>query len=73
MATVGIVGGIAPESTIEYYRLILARYRERQPDGSYPTIIINSIDLQKMLGLVMANDLTSLTAYMVAEVQKLAA
>ena len=30
MKTVGIIGGIGPESTIEYYRGIIAGYRERQ-------------------------------------------
>ena len=36
MKTAGIVGGIGPESTIEYYRGIVRLYRERNPDGSYP-------------------------------------
>jgi hypothetical protein len=43
MKTVGIIGGIGPESTIEYYRSIVTIYRSQKPDGSYPSIIINSI------------------------------
>ena len=54
MQRAGIIGGIAPASTIEYYRLIVARYREQNPDGSYPPLIINSIDLTKMIGFVAA-------------------
>jgi aspartate racemase len=72
MKTAGIIGGIGPESTIEYYRQMVAAYRERKPDGSYPPIIINSIDLQKMLGLIAANELAEVTDYLVSEVQKLA-
>lgn len=72
MKTAGIIGGIGPESTIEYYRLMVAAYRERKPDGSYPPIIINSIDLTKMLGLIAANQLEEVTDYLVGEVQKLA-
>ena len=45
MKTVGMIGGIGPESTIDYYRLMLAAYHERVPDGSAPSIIINSIDV----------------------------
>lgn len=71
MKTVGIIGGIGPESTIEYYRLIIASYREQKRDGSYPTILLNSIDLRKMLDLVEANELTRLTDYLVGEVHKL--
>lgn len=47
MKRVGIIGGIGPESTVEYYRLIIASYRERKQDGSCPSVIINSIDLTK--------------------------
>lgn len=72
MKTVGILGGIGPESTIVYYRSIVALYREQKRDGSYPSILINSIDLTKMLGLIGANKLSALTGYLVDEVQKLA-
>lgn len=47
MKTIGIIGGIGPESTIAYYRLMIASYRKQRPDGSYPAIMINSIDLKK--------------------------
>jgi aspartate racemase len=72
MKTIRIVGGIGPESTIEYYRLIIASYAERSPDGSYPSIIINSIDLKKLLDMVTANDLATLTEFLVSEIQRLA-
>lgn len=72
MKTLGIVGGIGPESTIDYYRLILASYRAKRPDGSAPSIIINSIDLQSLLALIAANDLPKLTDFLVTEVQRLA-
>ena len=47
--TIGIVGGLGPESTIEYYRQITARYREQISDGSYPSIIIQSMDVRELL------------------------
>ncbi len=72
MKTLGIIGGIAPESTIDYYRSIIALYRERTGDGSYPPLLINSIDLTKMLGFISAGDLVGVTAYLTAEVIKVA-
>ena len=72
MKMIGIIGGIAPESTIDYYRRLLAGYRERRLDGSQPAVIINSIDLQKMLGLIGAGQLEEVTDYLVAEVERLA-
>jgi len=72
MKTLGIVGGIAPESTVDYYRRILALWRERQGDGGAPGILINSIDLKKMLGLIGAGRLPELTEWLLTEVAKLA-
>jgi aspartate racemase len=72
MKTVGIIGGIGPESTIEYYRFIIEGYRKRETDGSYPAIIINSVDLSKLVGWMTANQLDAVTDYLVAAIEKLA-
>ncbi|MCJ7516096.1 MAG: amino acid racemase [Dehalococcoidia bacterium] len=72
MKTLGIVGGIGPESTIDYYRRIITLYRKLNQDGSYPAIIINSIDMKEMLDFIEANELVGLTDYLLREVQKLA-
>src|SRR5207247_6428715 len=72
MKLIGIVGGIGPESTIEIGRLFISTYRERRPDGGYPPVVINSIDLARVLKLVGSNDLAGLAAYMLEEVRRLA-
>lgn len=71
MKILGIVGGIAPESTIEYYRLIISSYRAQKTDDSYPHLIINSINLRKMIDLIEANKLTEMTAYLSGEIERL--
>lgn len=73
MKTAGLIGGTGPESTVDYYRSIIALYRERRPDGSYPPLLINSIDMTKMLDLIASNRLAEVTAYLAAEIRKLAA
>ena len=72
MKTLGMIGGLGPESTIDYYGRIIALYRERNPDGSYPSLLINSVDLSKGIALISANDLAGMTKYLVDEIQKLA-
>src|SRR6266705_696623 len=72
MKLIGIIGGIGPESTIDYYRLFISTYRERKPDGGYPPVVINSVDLAKALTLVSSNDLAGLAAYLLEEVRRLA-
>ena len=71
MKTVGIIGGIGPDSTIEYYRLIIDLYQERKKDGSFPSIIINSIDLQKIVALIVANELETVTDFLREELGRL--
>jgi aspartate racemase len=71
MKTLGIVGGIGPESTIEYYRFILAGYRQRVPDGSAPHLIIDSIDVNRGIAMLEANDLPALADYISAAVDRL--
>jgi aspartate racemase len=72
MKTVGIIGGIGPESTIEYYRSIIAGYRQLRPDGSSPAILINSLDVNKLLDWMGANRLGEVTDYLLAALQRLA-
>jgi aspartate racemase len=72
MKILGIIGGLGPESTVEYYQNIIALYRERQRDGSYPEFIINSVDLKKGLDFMAANNLGGMADYLLEEIDKLA-
>ena len=71
MKTVGIIGGIGPQSTIEYYRKIVSSYLEREATRHYPQIIINSIDMTKMLDLISNDEFEEVSRYLVSEVKKL--
>jgi len=57
---IGMVGGIGPESTADYYQRLIRRYRETvDPDG-YPQLVIDSIDMTAMLDIVADGDWDSL-------------
>ncbi|PYJ82126.1 MAG: aspartate racemase, partial [Verrucomicrobia bacterium] len=71
MKTLGMIGGVGPESTIDYYKNIIALYRERQRDGSYPQFVINSIDLKKGLDFMYAGKLDSMAGFLLREIEKL--
>src|SRR5438105_13828064 len=71
MKTLGMIGGVGPESTIDYYKNIIALYRERKRDGSYPQFVINSIDLKKGIDFVNANNLAAIADYLLEEIMKL--
>jgi aspartate racemase len=69
---IGVVGGIGPESTIDYYRAMITAYQERQPDGSFPPIVISSIDANAFVGPLMAGRFEVIADALVAELERLA-
>ncbi len=71
MKTPGIIGGIGPESTIEYYRLLIKNYREKTNSSDYPEIIINSINMTRMLEYVFNNQLDELVTFLANNVKVL--
>jgi aspartate racemase len=73
MKTLGIIGGLGPESTIDYYRSIIALYREKTGGHGYPPLVIVSLDVDKGLRLLGDNQLDELAEYMAGAVRQLAA
>jgi aspartate racemase len=68
---IGIIGGIAPPSTIEYYQKLINGFQEKGKTCQYPSILINSIDMTRMLDLVANKEYNALVDYLSDEVQKL--
>ena len=70
MNSVGLIGGLGPESTIDYYRRILELW-EREAPGTSPSIVIDSLDVQRGLKLV-EHDRPGLIEYLAASAGRLA-
>jgi aspartate racemase len=69
----GIVGGTGPESTIDYYRSLVATWRRRQPDGSYPRVLINSIEAGHLFASLGTADYAAVGADLGAAIAMLTA
>ena len=65
MKRLGIIGGIGPESTVEYYRQIISAVPAAP-------IVINSIDVRRILALAGAKAYGELEEYLLAEIVVLA-
>lgn len=52
MKKIGIVGGLGPESTIDYYKGVINAFRQRHSGLTGPEIVIYSADVTKLLELV---------------------
>lgn len=70
MPSVGLVGGLGPESTIDYYRRILDGWKDVDPTSA-PSIVIDSLDVARALRLV-AGDRGALIEYLLDSLHRLA-
>lgn len=68
---IGMIGGIAPPSTIDYYQKIIAGFQAHNRTNHYPSILMNSIDMTKMLDLISERKLETLVQFLSDEIKKL--
>ena len=73
MKTAGMIGGVGPESTIEYYRGIVTEFRKATGEDIYPSLIINSINMARLRDLIAAERRGEAADYLVEELQRLSA
>ena len=71
MKRIGIIGGIGPESTVDYYKLIIGAFHKNQVDLSYPEIIIYSANLADLMKILEAKDWEGLTDWLLEKVVSL--
>jgi aspartate racemase len=67
-----MIGGTGPESTVEYYRRLIAAYRARKSGGHAPAVIINSVDNKNLVDWFTANELAPLAEFLAAEIERVA-
>jgi aspartate racemase len=66
--TIGMIGGIAPASTVDYYNRIISRFQERTGQKDLPSIVINSINMTHMMNLINNDQLEELVDYLSEEI-----
>jgi aspartate racemase len=69
MKKAGLIGGVGPESSIEYYRLIIKQFRDRLGTKDYPELVIHSINMTQMLDYVFNNRLDQLVDFLAKRIK----
>ena len=69
MTIAGLVGGLGPESTVDYYRRIIERWQKTDPSTT-PSMVIDSLDPTKALRLV-ASDRPAFVDYVFGSIRRL--
>lgn len=72
MRRLGMIGGTGPESTVEYYQRLIAKFRTRTGSTGAPWMIINSVDNERIIGFFNAGELEQVTDLLVEEIERLA-
>jgi len=72
MKKVGIVGGMAPASTVDYYSGIIQGVRAKTGDDNYPQIVIDSVNMTQMLSFFDNKDWDALVNMLVGAIKNLA-
>lgn len=68
---IGMIGGVGPESTVDYYQRLIKLYQKHLCRDDYPEIIINSINMTTMLKFVSDSNFDGLTGILLDAIQLL--
>jgi len=71
MKTIGIIGGIGPESTVDYYKAIIAAFNTTYADLAYPEIFVYSVNLNRLMGFIDAQNWTGLSDWLLSKIDSL--
>lgn len=75
MKTIGIIGGLGPEATVDYYKEMIGMAAEKNGGESfdYPEIIIYSVNMEKFIGRLQNEDYSGAARYISECINKLEA
>ena len=71
MRKIGIIGGLGPEATIDYYKEIINAFKNNNGDLNYPEIIIYSVNMSEFLAFMSAREYDKATSYLLEKIKGL--
>jgi aspartate racemase len=69
MKTIGILGGLGPESTVEYYKGIIRAFQANE--SGYPEIIIHSTSLSEFWEIIETGQFDELAVWLTEKIESL--
>jgi len=68
MKKIGIIGGLGPESTVDYYKEIISAFNTKYVELAYPEIIIYSANLNKLMSFVATESWCGLSEWLLEKI-----
>jgi aspartate racemase len=71
MKTIGIIGGLGPESTVDYYKEIIAAFNAKYVEMAYPEIIIYSANINEFMKFVETRNWPGLSEWLLDKISSI--
>lgn len=71
MKKLGILGGMGPESTLMYYKLIVTEFQKQDDNNCFPELTIETVNMYKMLDYCNRGDYKNLADYLLKGIKNL--
>ncbi len=68
MKRIGIIGGLGPESTIDYYKEIIETFNTKYPELAYPEIVVYSANINKFMDFVTTESWSELSEWLLEKI-----
>ena len=71
MKKIGIIGGLGPEATVDYYNEIINVFKNENGDFNYPEIIIYSVNMSVLVGSMKEKKYDQAITYLLEKIEAL--
>jgi aspartate racemase len=71
MKKIGLIGGLGPEATVDYYNRIIDSFKNENGDLNYPEIIIYSVNMSEFIGLMREKNYDRATELLIEKIHSL--
>ncbi len=71
MKRIGLIGGLGPEATVDYYKEIISYFKNRENPPAYPEIILYSVNMWEFLDMLKQKEYDRATDFMLEKIERL--
>jgi aspartate racemase len=68
---IGLVGGLGPEATLEYYKGIIDIFKSTDTSLNYPEMIIYSVNMSELIGMMKRKEYDKVVLYLLRVIESL--
>jgi aspartate racemase len=71
MKKIGLVAGMGPEATVDYYMAIISHFKDRDNPPVYPEILLYSVNMWEFLEMMKQKEYDRATDFLLARIENL--